>query len=628
MVLALNNADHNREIAAAIGSVDYAFQPIISTSSLRVHGFEALARVHDAAFTDINALLNASFDAGALRWVEGALLKKANRKFADFPDAGTSRLFCNLDNRVFDDQKPDHSLAEELFGQSGADFARLCLELSERDPIACQRHMARLTQSLARKGARIALDDFGVGVSSLQLLMTIEPHYVKIDRCFIEGVATNFRKQAIVAKMCELGHSLGFFTVAEGVETESDFRMARDLGCNFAQGFHIARPTERLSELATAYGRTVTLRNTPHMAQRVADLLSGIDPVHPDDPLTIAADLFKQHPNLSLLPVVDHERLVQGAILEQDMRRYLLSDYGPSLIRNRSAVPRVGELIRRCPVGDAYGSIESIISSYMASDSAFGMILTTEGVYAGYLTNHALLRLASEREVIAAREQNPLTQLPGNHAINRRIGETLCRTGETTFVFFDFDYFKAFNDVYGFAAGDRALLMFAELLRSLECSCQAFAGHIGGDDFFLVLECGEGHNEIVVRDLCARFASQVANLYSATDRERGGIQSIDRHGDERFFPLLKVSAALLHLPAARAHLTQDMIEAQLAAAKEEAKKASQGIFIVRLPESAVAGQLNAIAETFQLGHDSSFETGCNDMDCSRERAVRSYSERP
>ncbi len=603
MTLALNNVGRQMAIAAAIDSLDYAFQPIISTSTLKVHGFEALARLRDTAFRDVKDLLDASFDAGVLRPVEGALLAKANGKFAGFPDAGTARLFCNLDNRVFDGKASNHSLMDDLFGHPGVRLERLCLEVSERDPIASHQHMAGLAQSLANKGARIALDDFGVGVSSLQLLMTIEPHYVKIDQCFIEGVATNFRKQAIVSKMCELAHALGFFTVAEGVETEVDFRMARDLGCNFAQGFHIARPTERLSDLATAYGRAVTVCSTPRVAQRVADLLSGISPVRPDDPLTIVAELFKQHPSLALVPVVDRDGVVQGAVLETDVRRYLLSDYGPSLLMNRSAAPRARELVGRCPVGDAHGSIESIVNSYMAADSALGMILTTDGNYVGYLTNHALLRLASEREVIAAREQNPLTQLPGNNAISRKIAETLCRTGEVTLVYIDFDYFKAFNDIYGFSAGDRALLMFSELLRSLECRCPTFVGHIGGDDFFLILECGEEENEKIVRELRTRFAEQAATLYTQADREHSGISSIDRHGQERFFPLLSASAALLHLPAARAHLTEDMIAAQMTMAKESSKKSRVGQCAVRLPESPVAVLCNAIHDALGTRRD-------------------------
>lgn len=582
-------------ILNAVEGLDYAFQPIISTSSLKVHGFEALARLHDSYYPEITGLLDAAHDAGTIGQVEGALLGKAVRKFGEFSEAGSVRLFCNLDNRVFDGQIPDRALADQLFDPALIRFDRLCLELSERSPIVSPEMMERLTRFLVRRGAKVALDDFGVGVSSLQLLMRIEPHYVKIDRCFIEAVATSPRKQAIVAKLCELSHALGFFTVAEGVETEADFRMARDLGCDFAQGYHIARPTERMNELATAYGRSVSRGGSPQMNPRVAELLCEIPQLRDDAPLAAAAEIFKHNPALTLIPVLDTAGAIQGAILEKDMRRYLLSDFGPALLANKSAAPRLAELVSRCPVADAHGTIEAIVNSYVAADSTHGMILAAEGRYAGYLTNNALLRLASERDVTVAREQNPLTQLPGNQAINRRIAQVLGHTLPTTLVLFDFDNFKAFNDVYGFAAGDRALTLFAELLRARQCHCEVFAGHIGGDDFFLSLHCDEAENEAAVRALCDEFSASVARLYSAGDRERGGVVTLDRFGERRFFPLLRASAGIVHLPLARAHLSQEMVESQLAAAKDGAKKAAPGLMVKRLPESGAAAQQDRIA---------------------------------
>lgn len=593
-------------VAAAAATVDYAFQPIISTSSLMVHGFEALARLTDPTYYDITDLLDSAHASGTLCQTEGALLSNAIGKFSTYSEVENYRLFCNLDNRVFDGRQSDRSLADALFGDAKLAFDHLCLELSERNHVTSQDHMIKLAELLSRKGAKIALDDFGVGVSTLQLLMTVKPHYVKIDRCFIDNVSASARKQAIVAKLCELSHSLGFFTVAEGVESESDFRTARDLGCDFAQGFHIAHPTQQMSELATAYGRTITASNAPVMAHRVADLLSGIEPLQLDNLLTVAADHFQQHPSLTLIPVVDRENIVQGAILEEDMRRYLLSDYGRSLLANKSAAPALGELVKRCAVAESFGSIESILNTYMAAESSHGMILIHDGRYVGYLTNHALLRLAYEREVSVAREQNPLTQLPGNQSINRQIGDILCRAGRTSLAFFDFDHFKSFNDVYGFAAGDRALLMFADLLREFACRINGFAGHIGGDDFFVSIDREEVEAEAIISELAANFAVSVSNLYSPADRERGGIVSIDRFGVQRFSPLLRASAGILHLPVARAHLSQEMIESQLSVAKQHAKKTDSGVFVTRLHESSVACQIAAVEQCMWQNPDRTY----------------------
>ena len=567
---------------------DYAYQPIISTSSLRVHGFEALARPQGKRYAGVCELLDDAFSSGVLRKVEHLLLRKAIRKFSAFAGAGSARLFCNLDNRSYDGAMPDMAAIEELIDHSGLAANNLCLEISERGQVEESTNFRRIVDLLISRNVRIALDDFGVGMSGLHMLMMVEPHYVKIDRAFVDGLAGNPRKQAIVAKLCGLAHALGFLTVAEGVESESDFRMARDLGCDLAQGFHIARPTTRLDELAMAYGRTIAASAAPQMSSRVAEFLAPVTPLYLDEPLVAAADKFKASPELRLIPVLDRAEMVQGAVFEEDVRAYLLSDFGPSLLANKGVDSRLGKLVRRCPIGEAHASIDAIVNSYVAAESSNGLILATEGRYAGYLSNHAVLRLAAEREVSVAREQNPLTHLPGNQSINRHIETSLACSGAHTLGFFDFDNFKAFNDSYGFAAGDRALLMFADLLQKLQRSHGAFVAHIGGDDFFVSLPTDEEASEDAVRTLCAKFASDAESLYSVVDRGRGGIVATDRFGADRFFPLLRASASILHLPVARAHLTHEMVHDQLAAGKLAAKRAKTGIAVNRLPESGVA----------------------------------------
>ena len=132
---------------------------------------------------------------------------------------------------------------------------------------------------LAEMKVEIALDDFGIGTSGLHMLLMVDPDYVKIDRTFISDIANDTRKQAIVAKLCGLAHSLGFLTVAEGVETGSDFRMARDLGCDLAQGYGIARPTTEIRDLSLAYSSALRTVGERRMAPRVCELLSPIEPL-------------------------------------------------------------------------------------------------------------------------------------------------------------------------------------------------------------------------------------------------------------------------------------------------------------------------------------------------------------
>jgi diguanylate cyclase (GGDEF)-like protein len=583
MILSRCNPLSFAERAAAM---DHAYQPIVSTSTLKVHGFEALARSRGASDAkDVVALLDEAAAGGHLRYVDRTLVCGAITKFARFEGAKAAMLFCNVDNRAYVGKHPSFSDIAQSLLRSGLPAQNLCIEISERSMIGSADAVTTLIEQLASANLRVALDDFGVGVSSLQRLLLVDPHYVKIDRCFIDCLADDARKQAIVAKLCGLAHALGFSTIAEGIEREEDFRAARELGCDYAQGYLIARPTTALEELRMSYDGVVAAAHSGKISRRVVELMVEVPPIALQAPVAEASARFDADRSLCLLPVVDQDGVFYGALYEKDIRDLLLSDFGRALLANRGVNTRVERYTRRCPVAEAHGAVEAIVNSYVAAEGGIGLMLVHEGRYVGYLSNHAILRLAAERAVSDAREQNPLTHLPGNQSITRQISHYLGSAGPVTLAFFDFDNFKAFNDIYGFAAGDRSLQIFADLLRNIVREQGAFVGHIGGDDFFLSLEGTEADCEEQVRNLCAKFARDVESLYSPADRAVGGISARDRFGTERFFPLLRVSAGVLHLPLSRTHITLEMAEQQLSALKKSSKLALTGLAVGRLPES-------------------------------------------
>lgn len=558
---------------------------------------EALARLpgvgDGAAILD---LLDRADEAGAVLAVERVLIEKALRKFAQFYSAEAFSLFCNVDNRVFNGLVPDFSVLESMIRRTGLSFDRVVWEISERDPIDLNSGVADFVAKLSRSDVRIALDDFGIGISNLERLLVIEPHYVKIDRCFIDGLAKHYRQRVIVAKLCGMAHALGYTTIAEGVETEDDFRAAREAGCDFAQGYLIAKPSTSAGEIRGSYDAVVRGAAPGQRASsRLVELMQPVQPVHADALLADAVERFNASRDLPLLPVIDHLGLFKGAVYEHDIRQMLLSDFGRDLLVNRGAAPRVESRSIRCPVADVNASVDAIINSYVSADAANGLVLLDDRIYAGYLSNNAILRLAAERDISQARDQNPLTRLPGNHAIEDYIAGQLGASDALAIAVVDFDHFKAFNDRYGFAAGDRALQLFGDALRQLQRRANVFVGHIGGDDFFVGLGCEEAQAAELVAGLCAKFASDAESLYSPDDREAKGISGHDRFGTTRFFPLLRASAGILSLPADRAGMSRSLIEKRLAALKASAKSAPDGIAVGSvLDESAVARSIREL----------------------------------
>ncbi|MEA4855568.1 diguanylate cyclase [Solidesulfovibrio sp.] len=169
--------------------------------------------------------------------------------------------------------------------------------------------------------------------------------------------------------------------------------------------------------------------------------------------------------------------------------------------------------------------------------------LLTRPLTAPMLRARATLALARASRSLDA---NPLTKLPGNTSIIARIQELIDRREDFALAYADLDYFKSFNDKYGFSRGDEVLMMTARILVNTVRAVgghKAFVGHVGGDDFVFIMapDLVEAACAAVVKS----FDDIVPHFYDAEDRQRGFIQSVDREGNRRAFPLMAVSIAVV-----------------------------------------------------------------------------------
>jgi EAL domain-containing protein (putative c-di-GMP-specific phosphodiesterase class I) len=123
------------------------------------------------------------------------------------------------------------------------DPTALCLEITESAVIGDNAIAIANLRALKARGVCIALDDFGLGFSSMSQIRDLPPvDVIKIDRSFTAGLGRSAPDDAVVTALLTLAHSLGLMAVAEGVETEAQLRWLRDLGCGVGQGFYFARP--------------------------------------------------------------------------------------------------------------------------------------------------------------------------------------------------------------------------------------------------------------------------------------------------------------------------------------------------------------------------------------------------
>ena len=125
---------------------------------------------------------------------------------------------------------------------TGIDPAKIEVEITESILLDDVDRSIHLLERMKAMGLKLALDDFGTGYSSLTYLRSFPIDVVKIDRSFVEGIGTDPDSAAIVRSIVDLSRTLGLRTIAEGVETDEELTVLRNLGCDVAQGYLISKP--------------------------------------------------------------------------------------------------------------------------------------------------------------------------------------------------------------------------------------------------------------------------------------------------------------------------------------------------------------------------------------------------
>ncbi len=231
--------------AVARGEIVCHYQPVVALASGAVVGAEALVRwahptrglVPPADFVPL------AEEVGEITRIGLFVLQEACRATARWAAMRDAPLGIAVNLSVRQLQDPGLVPAVALcLADTGLPPADLCLEITETSVIVDSRSAVSVLAQLKALGVAIAVDDFGTGYSSVSHLRRFALDQLKIDRSFVTGLATDAQDLALVDGVVKLAHSLGLTTSAEGVETAEQLAVLRRLGCDYAQGFLMARP--------------------------------------------------------------------------------------------------------------------------------------------------------------------------------------------------------------------------------------------------------------------------------------------------------------------------------------------------------------------------------------------------
>ncbi len=245
--VAAERSELEAELKAAIADNALAvhYQPIVSLATGRVVSFEALARWQHPIRGTISpgSFIPLAEETGSIVELGSWMLRQACQQFArwqqEIPDWEVASLSVNFSWLQL---RHPNLIAELDAALEPLPPGTLRLEITESSLLTETSAARELLERLRRRQVRLSIDDFGTGYSSLSYLQDLPIDTLKLDRSFVSRLEADARTCNIVSTIVALARTLGLEIVAEGIETQGQLRILRDLGCDFGQGYLFARP--------------------------------------------------------------------------------------------------------------------------------------------------------------------------------------------------------------------------------------------------------------------------------------------------------------------------------------------------------------------------------------------------
>jgi len=567
------------------------FQPIVSLHDGTILGHEALVRGPEHGALELpDALFAAAELEGQRLLLETAALKSNLRGGVLYPRAG--KYFINLSGDALIELVEHRGIHEMLSWSTRRGFAvtRLIIEITEHQRVHDFSAFLKAASLVRTLGIGFALDDFGDGRSSLRLWAELNPEFVKIDKFFTRDITEHPSKIQTLKTIVHMAETLGGSLIAEGIETETELAVVRDLGIPFGQGYFIGRPAPKpMTSIMPLAQEVIARREVAVIPNRMIarnqlltaeKLLIRAAPVSPGDTIDAVVQYFQQHVNLQAVAVVDGQRPIglfsRRALMEQYTRPFHKERYGKR--------PCVSLMDPHPMLLERNASIEEMVALLTSDDQRYltdGFIITDDGKYLGLGTGEQLVRTVTEFRVEAARHANPLTFLPGNVPITQHIDKLVASNNSFVCCYCDLNNFKPFNDQYGYWRGDEMIRLLAAVIVDNVARQKDFVGHVGGDDLIVLFQSVDW--EVRAAKIISEFNERARSLFDEEALARGGIDAEDRNGHAAFFPLttLSIGAVVVHPGSFRK--AEDVASAA-ASAKRRAKKTQRGLWKMDLDE--------------------------------------------
>lgn len=563
------------------------YQPIVNLRSGEVIGYEALSRgPEQTPYYSPLALIEKAHEAGKIWELEMLFRKKAFESLHKL--CKDKLLFVNVDPDVMKTPEFKSGLTKEYLDEMGADETSIVFEITERTAIFDYNAFQDVLDNYRNQGYLIAIDDVGAGYSGLKTIHEVRPNFIKIDMDLVRNIDKDAFKQALLKAFVDTSLTTNIKIVAEGIETKEEMKTLILLGVHAGQGFFLKKPAvtfETIDEetLIRIKDYNKISKNLNEYSQEyhfISNLITSHNP-HVYESMTHAITV-KNHLDKvgsKSVAICENNRPV-GIIMKHNLDSSLSGKYGYALFSNKP----ISRIMNTAPlIVDFYTPINVVAKSAMErTDDAIydDVIVTKSSKYFGMVSMKKIIEYTLLFEKNNAKEHNPLTGLPGNPIINRVLTDVVAYPNSSCIYYIDINEFKIYNDVYGFEKGDYMIKYLADLLRELikkKFPYTSFIGHIGGDDYIVLLEGGAHAYHEIAQNIIDHFESEKQQFFTDEHMIRNEIEAEDRFGVKRKLALTSISISGIHGDLSYYRTSENLSET-LATIKKRVKKLGKSAY--------------------------------------------------
>lgn len=568
----MNGADSKRAASLSSGEIDIRYAPIISLLDGALFGYEAVPYRKQTGQRWPASAMFAEAEASGMLYEWDRRFREASIRALPVRQ-GEAKLFIQASASIMNDARLYPGTTLRRIEAAGIRPEHVVLvfdaaaESEDRDAAA----LRAAVRHYRAQGFRIALFGVEANRASLLRMQALHPDYARIDVGWMMKEHTEDSRsidEELLGALARLARKEQIVLLAGGIERDAQIGSLIASGIAYGQGNWIGAEEAVPAPLGHHVRDRIRLELIKRYRKEGGSLSELTTPVETFARHTPVSDIsrhFESRRDIHGFVIAEEGRPV-GLLMKEKLHQMLSGQFGLPLYWNRP----VDKIMDTQPlVVEESTPINQVSQMAMARepDKLYdAVVVTRDGLVCGIASIRSLLEWVTNSRMTDAQWANPLTGLPGNEPIRRELTRRIGEGKPFAVIYVDLDYFKWFNDRYGFQRGDEVIRFTGDVLvSSVRQGAQeeAFVGHIGGDDFIAVTGCEEAIE--LARLVLERFEQGIGGYVGM---DTGPV--LDRNGQTVEAEGLSLSLSLLVCEDA-AGFTPDRLAERAALLKKRAK---------------------------------------------------------